>query len=166
MTSIKSFFAKIFAAQVTKKINAWASDPIATQQKVFEQLVSTAKHTTFGKDHNFSALKNHDDFVKNVPVRDYEKLKHYVDQVVAGAPDILWPGKPLYFAKTSGTTSGAKYIPITAPSIKAQVEASRNAVLMYINETGNSDFVDGKWIFLQGSPVLDEKNCIKLGRLS
>ncbi len=166
MTSIKSFFAKIFAAQVTKKINAWASDPIATQQKVFEQLVRTAKHTTFGKDHNFSALKNHDDFVKNVPVRDYEKLKHYVDQVVAGAPDILWPGKPLYFAKTSGTTSGAKYIPITAPSIKAQVEASRNAVLMYINETGNSDFVDGKWIFLQGSPVLDEKNGIKLGRLS
>ena len=166
MTSIKSFFAKIFAAQVTKKINAWASDPIATQQKVFEQLVRTAKHTTFGKDHNFSVLKNHDDFVKNVPVRDYEKLKHYVDQVVAGAPDILWPGKPLYFAKTSGTTSGAKYIPITAPSIKAQVEASRNAVLMYINETGNSDFVDGKWIFLQGSPVLDEKNGIKLGRLS
>ena len=166
MTSIKSFFAKIFAAQVTKKINTWASDPIATQQKVFEQLVRTAKHTTFGKDHNFSALKNHDDFVKNVPVRDYEKLKHYVDQVVAGAPDILWPGKPLYFAKTSGTTSGAKYIPITAPSIKAQVEASRNAVLMYINETGNSDFVDGKWIFLQGSPVLDEKNGIKLGRLS
>jgi len=75
MTSIKSFFAKIFAAQVTKKINAWASDPIATQQKVFEQLVRTAKHTTFGKDHNFSALKNHDDFVKNVPVRDYENYK-------------------------------------------------------------------------------------------
>ena len=166
MTSIKSFFATIFSGQVTKKINAWASEPIDTQQKVFEHLVRTAKHTTFGKEHNFSVLKNHDDFVKNIPVRDYEKLKPYVDQVIAGAPDILWPGKPLYFAKTSGTTSGAKYIPITAPSIKAQVEASRNAVLMYINETGNSAFVDGKWIFLQGSPVLDEKNGIKLGRLS
>jgi len=93
-------------------------------------------------------------------------LKSYVNQVVEGKPDILWPGTPLYFAKTSGTTSGAKYIPITAPSIKAQVEASRNAILMYINETGNSSFVDGKWIFLQGSPVLSEKNGIKLGRLS
>ena len=93
-------------------------------------------------------------------------MKSYVNQVVEGKPDILWPGTPLYFAKTSGTTSGAKYIPITAPSIKAQVEASRNAILMYINETGNSSFVDGKWIFLQGSPVLSEKNGIKLGRLS
>ncbi len=166
MISIKSFFAKIFAAHVTKKINTWASKPIETQDKVFKSLIETAKHTTFGKDHHFSSINNHEDFVKNVPVRDYENLKSYVNQVVEGKSDILWPGTPLYFAKTSGTTSGAKYIPITAPSIKAQVEASRNAILMYINETGNSDFVDGKWIFLQGSPVLSEKNGIKIGRLS
>jgi hypothetical protein len=166
MISIKSFFAKIFAAHVTKKINTWASKPIETQYKVFKSLIETAKHTTFGKDHHFSSINNHEDFVKKVPVRDYENLKSYVNQVVDGRSDILWPGTPLYFAKTSGTTSGAKYIPITAPSIKAQVEASRNAILMYINETGNSDFVDGKWIFLQGSPVLSEKNGIKLGRLS
>ncbi len=166
MISIKSFFAKIFAAHVTKKINTWASKPIETQDKVFKSLIESAKHTTFGKDHHFSSINNHEDFVKKVPVRDYENLKSYVNQVVEGKPDILWPGTPLYFAKTSGTTSGAKYIPITAPSIKAQVEASRNAILMYINETGNSDFVDGKWIFLQGSPVLSEKNGIKLGRLS
>ncbi|MGC6525006.1 MAG: GH3 auxin-responsive promoter family protein [Flavobacteriaceae bacterium] len=166
MTSIKSFFAKIFAAHVTKKINTWASKPIETQDKVFKSLIASAKHTKFGKDHHFSHIKNHEDFVKNVPVRDYENLKPYVNQVIDGEPHVLWPGIPLYFAKTSGTTSGAKYIPITAPSIKAQVEASRNAILMYINETGNSDFVDGKWIFLQGSPVLSEKNGIKLGRLS
>ena len=166
MTSIKSFFAKIFAAYMSKKIKHWASNPIETQHKVFEHLINSAKHTTFGRDHHFSTIKNHDDFVKNVPVRDYENLKFYVDQVVDGKPNILWPGKPLYFAKTSGTTSGSKFIPITAPSIKAQVEASRNAILVYINETGNSGFVDGKWIFLQGSPVLNEKNGIKLGRLS
>ena len=156
----------MFAAHVTKKINTWASKPIETQDKVFKSLIESAKHTTFGKDHHFSSINNHEDFVKKVPVRDYENLKSYVNQVVDGKSDILWPGTPLYFAKTSGTTSGAKYIPITAPSIKAQVEASRNAILMYINETGNSDFVDGKWIFLQGSPVLSEKNGIKLGRLS
>ena len=166
MISIKSFFAKIFAAHVTKKIKTWASKPIETQDKVFKSLIASAKHTTFGKDHHFCSIKNHEDFVKKVPVRDYENLKSYVNQVVEGKPDILWPGTQLYFAKTSGTTSGAKYIPITAPSIKAQVEASRNAILMYINETGNSSFVDGKWIFLQGSPVLSEKNGIKLGRLS
>ena len=166
MTSIKSFFAKIFAAHMSKKIKHWASKPIATQHKVFDHLIDSAKHTTFGRDHHFSTIKNHEDFVKNVPVRDYENLKFYVDQVVDGKPNILWPGKPLYFAKTSGTTSGSKFIPITASSIKAQVEASRNAILVYINETGNSGFVNGKWIFLQGSPVLNEKNGIKLGRLS
>ncbi|WP_373519199.1 GH3 auxin-responsive promoter family protein, partial [Pricia sp.] len=105
-------------------------------------------------------------FAKHVPIRDYEELKPYIEQAVAGQPDVLWPGKPIYFAKTSGTTSGAKYIPITETSIKHQVNASRNAILNYIHETGNADFVNGKMIFLQGSPVLQEKNGIKLGRLS
>ena len=120
----------------------------------------------FGKDHDFISINSHHDFVKRVPVRDYEALKPYVEKVVAGQDNILWKGKPLYFAKTSGTTSGVKYIPITDVSIKAQVEASRNAILLYLNETGKTGFVNGKMIFLQGSPVLTEKNGIKVGRLS
>ena len=101
-----------------------------------------------------------------MPIRDYEAIKPYIKEVVAGEEDILWPGKPIYFAKTSGTTSGAKYIPITSASIKCQVEASRNAILNYVEETGITDFVNGRWIFLQGSPELQEKNGVKLGRLS
>ena len=166
MPSFKSYFAKLFAAKIARKINAWAQNPLQTQERVFKSLIKSASQTTFGKDHAFSQIKNHDDFVSRVPVRDYEDLKPYIHRVVNGESDILWSGKPLYFAKTSGTTSGAKYIPITDVSIKAQVEASRNAVLMYIHETGKSDFVDGQWIFLQGSPVLTEKKGIKTGRLS
>ncbi|WP_026810887.1 GH3 auxin-responsive promoter family protein [Arenibacter latericius] len=164
--SIKSFAAKIFAGIVAKKTAKWVQNPITTQDKVFAFLLSQAKDTSFGKNHNFSQIKSHADFVKNVPVRDYEELKSYVEKVVAGESDVLWPGKPAYFAKTSGTTSGAKYIPITKESIKYQVEASRNAILNYIHETGRADFVDGKMIFLQGSPVMKEKNGIKIGRLS
>ncbi|MFW2375392.1 MAG: GH3 family domain-containing protein, partial [Cellulophaga baltica] len=164
--SIKSLAAKIFAKRIAKKTQKWVDNPVATQEKLLQKLIATAKNTNFGKDHNFEAIRNHDDFVKNVPIRDYEELKPYVEKVVAGAADILWPNKPIYFAKTSGTTSGAKYIPITETSIKHQVEASRNAILNYIEETGNADFVNGKMIFLQGSPVLTEKNGIKLGRLS
>ena len=166
MPSLKSYFAKLFAAKIARKINAWAQNPLQTQERVFKTLIKSASQTAFGKDHAFSQIKTHDDFVSRVPVRDYEALKPYVERVVNGESDILWSGKPLYFAKTSGTTSGAKYIPITDVSIKAQVEASRNAVLMYIHETGKSDFVDGQWIFLQGSPVLSEKKGIKTGRLS
>ncbi len=164
--SLKSFGAKIFARNVTKGVERWVKNPIETQNRVFREIIQKASETQFGKDHNFSSIDSHSDFIKNVPIRDYEELKPYVEQVVDGKENILWPDKPLYFAKTSGTTSGAKYIPITKESIKHQIEASRNAILNYIHETGNTSFVDGKMIFLQGSPEMQEKNGIQLGRLS
>lgn len=164
--SLKSFFAKIFAKKIYRKTQLWATNPIETQQRVFEDLIRQAKTTRFGIDHHFNQIKTFEDFTKNVPVRDYEELKFYIDKVVNGEENILWKGKPLYFAKTSGTTSGAKYIPLTKESMPYHIEAARNAILHYIHETGNADFVDGKMIFLQGSPILDEKNGIKLGRLS
>ncbi|TBW27744.1 GH3 auxin-responsive promoter family protein [Gramella sp. KN1008] len=164
--SIKSFAAKIFAAYIRKKIDKWASDPHGTQDKVFKDLIEKARNTQFGKDHDFYNIKSHSDFVAKVPVRDYEELRYYVDKMVAGEEDVLWPGKPLYYAKTSGTTSGAKYIPLTKESMPTHIHAARNAILCYINDTGNSGFVDGKMIFLQGSPELNEKNGVKLGRLS
>jgi len=164
--SIKSIAAKLFAKKIHTKNQKWITNPVATQLKVFESLISQSKHTLFGNDHHFSEIKNHQDFVKKVPIRDYEALKSYVDKVVAGEENILWKGKPLYFAKTSGTTSGAKYIPLTAASMPYHIEAARNAILSYIHETGKADFVNGKMIFLQGSPILEEKNGVKLGRLS
>jgi len=164
--SLKSIGAKIFAKIITKRINKWANNPIKTQKKVFNKLLLDAKDTSFGKDHGFSKISSFDDFAKQVPIRDYEALKGYVDRVVNGEADVLWPGKPLYFAKTSGTTSGAKYIPLTKASMPAHIEAARNAILCYIHETGKADFVDGKMIFLQGSPEMTEKHGIQIGRLS
>jgi len=164
--SLKSFAAKIFAKNIALKTAKWRDHPIETQEQVFHQLIQKAADTKFGSDHGFDSITSHSDFLARVPIRDYEELKPYVEEVVAGKENILWPGKPIYFAKTSGTTSGAKYIPITKTSIKHQVEASRNAILNYIHETGNADFVNGKMIFLQGSPELVEKNGIQLGRLS
>jgi hypothetical protein len=164
--SLKSFAARLFAWYEDRKATKWINTPVQTQNKVFETLIRKASSTAFGRDHEFKQIQSHKDFVARVPVRDYEALKPYVEKVVEGQADILWPGKPIYFAKTSGTTSGAKYIPITDLSIKEQVKASRNAILNYIQETGHTKFVNGKWIFLQGSPELQEKNGINLGRLS
>ncbi|WP_396169433.1 GH3 auxin-responsive promoter family protein [Flavobacterium sp.] len=164
--SLKPFFAKIFARNIYRKTQLWATNPIETQQRVFEDLIHQAKNTHFGADHHFDQIKTFEDFAKAVPVRDYEGLKPYVDKVVKGEENVLWKGKPLYFAKTSGTTSGAKYIPLTKESMPFHIEAARNAILHYIHETGKADFVDGKMIFLQGSPILEEKNGVKLGRLS
>jgi len=164
--SLKSFGAKILAKKTVKKIQSWTANPVVTQQRVFSQLISKAKNTQFGIDHHFTEIVSPSDFAEKVPIRDYEDLRGYIDRVVAGKEDILWPGKPLYIAKTSGTTSGAKYIPLTKASMPSHIEAARNALLCYINETGNEKFVDGKMIFLQGSPEMTEKNGIKQGRLS
>lgn len=164
--SLKSNASKLFAKIIHKKTQKWVRNPIETQQKVFQKLLKSAKKTVFGEDHNFAEIKTFEAFAKQVPIRDYEALRPYVDRVVKGEEDILWKGKPIYFAKTSGTTSGAKYIPLTAASMPFHIEAARNAILNYIHETGKTDFVDGKMIFLQGSPILEEKNGIKLGRLS
>lgn len=166
MPSIKAALSKPFAKLIAKRINKWASQPVETQDKVFQNLIKEASNTVFGKDHKFNTIQSYEDFKNLVPVRDYEALRPYVERVVKGEENILWKGKPIYFAKTSGTTSGAKYIPITKESMPTHVEAARNAILMYIHETGNTKFVDGKMIFLQGSPILEEKHGIKLGRLS
>ncbi len=163
---LKSFFAKIYAKQITKKVYKWSNKPIETQQKVFKNLITQAKDTTFGNDHQFEQIKSYDDFKSRVPIRDYEAIKPYIEQIKKGKNNVLWKGKPIYFAKTAGTTSGAKYIPITKESMPFQIAAAKEALLLYIANTGKVDFVDGKMIFLQGSPEIEEKNHIKIGRLS
>lgn len=163
---IKSALSKPFAAWVNRQVNRWKNNPIEAQQKVFAQLIQTAKKTAFGIDHGFEHIKNYDDLKRQVPIRDYEQLRPYIDRVVAGEANVLWPGKPLYFAKTSGTTSGVKYIPISKQSMPEHIKAARNALLGYIYETGDASFVNGKMIFLQGSPVLEKKSGIDTGRLS
>ena len=164
--SLRKIVAKQLARRARKTINKWAENPIESQKQVLNQLVQTAKHTDFGKDHGFESIQTHKDFIERVPIADYEGLRPYIDRVVAGEADVLWPGKPLYFAKTSGTTSGTKYIPLTKESMPTHIEAAKNALFCHIAATGDASFVDGKMIFLQGSPILEQKNGIALGRLS
>ena len=164
--SLKSFLATLWASHIRKKIDKWAQNPITTQEKVFKTLIQQAKNTAFGKDHRFAEIHSYEDFVKNVPIRDYEALSPYIERVKNAEENVLWRGKPLYFAKTSGTTSGSKYIPLTKESMPYHIQAARDAILCYIAQTGKADFVSGKMIFLQGSPILEKKNGILLGRLS
>jgi len=139
---------------------------VELQENIFRKLIRKAKYTAFGKDHWFREIKTYDDFISRVPVRDYESMKAYIDRMLNGEMNILWPGEPLYVSKTSGTTSGIKYIPITKDSISNHINSTRNAMLAYIAETGKSDFLNGKLIFISGSPALENKNGLKVGRLS
>jgi len=163
---MKTLIAILFARFIRKKNQNWINNPIEHQQKTFVKLISKSKNTEFGNDHHFSEINSYETFKKNVPVRDYEGLKKYIDRVVSGEKNILWPGKPLYFAKTSGTTSGAKYIPITKSSIKTHVRSARDALLNYFLKSKNYKSINGKHMFLQGSPELTKKNGVFIGRLS
>lgn len=163
---MKAFLSKIYAKCVYKNIRKWSSNPFYTQQNVFKSLITSAENTRFGKEHFFKEIKTYSDFKKNVPIYDYEDLTPYIDEIKQGKPDVLWPGKPIYLSKTSGTTSGTKYIPISKESIHNHIDCAKNALLCYIAETGNTDFVNGKMIFLQGSPELTNNNGIPVGRLS
>lgn len=163
---IKSILAKSLAVFAVMRINKWKNNPITAQNKIFDRLIRHGSNTAYGKDHNFSMINSYEDFKKQVPVAEYEDLKPYIERVVEGEENVLWPGKPLYLAKTSGTTSGVKYIPISKASMPEHVKAARNALFCYIYETGKSDFIDGRIIFLQGSPVMEQKNGIAVGRLS
>ena len=164
--NFKEKLGKIFARLIYLKNKKWIKNPIRYQVKTFDYLVRKATNTSFGRDHFFNNIKTYDDFKENVPIKDYEDIKHYIDKIFSGESNVLWPGKPIYFAKTSGTTSGLKYIPITKESMRTHIISARDSLLNYIHETGNSSFINGKHIFLQGSPILEEKNGIRIGRLS
>lgn len=164
--SIITFIAKQFAQYIRKKLNKESEQALEIQLKLMQQLLAKAAQTDFGKAHEFSKIRSYDDFKKHIPIRDYEQLKSFIDVAVGGKANVLWPGKPLYWSKTSGTTSGVKYIPITKESIPYHINSARNALLCYIAQTGNARFLNGKLIFLSGSPQLDVKNGIPTGRLS
>ena len=163
----KAQLSKPFARWALRGLRRRTADPVAAQDAVFRELMLQGAQTAFGREHGLHADMSVADFRAAVPVRDYEGLKPWMDRAVAGEESVVWPGKPLYFCKTSGTTSGAKYIPLTRESLPNHIGSARNALLAYIAETGKADFVDGKMIFLQGSPTLAETpGGVPLGRLS
>tara|TARA_B100002052_G_scaffold43020_1_gene35745 strand:+ start:382148 stop:383683 length:1536 start_codon:yes stop_codon:yes gene_type:complete len=164
--SIKSFLSVFLARHVVRKNLVWKNNAVLCQQKMMRKLVMRAKNTDFGLDHSFSKIKTYNDFKKNIPLRDYEGLKPYINKIIAGKSGVLWPNKPIYFCKTSGTTSGSKFIPITKESMPFHLKAAKDAILTYILESKNTNIVNGKMIFLQGSPVLKRTGNILTGRLS
>lgn len=164
--NIKSFLAKPFATYIYAKVRKGMATALQDQDAILKELLKVGKTTEFGKEHGLDKVGTYPEFRQAVPIRDYEQLKPYIDRVKEGKHNILWKGKPLYLAKTSGTTSGTKYIPISKESIGHHFNSSRNAVLCYVAETGNTRFFDGKLIFLSGSPELERVGGIPTGRLS
>jgi hypothetical protein len=164
--NLKSLLAKPFAHYIANKVKKEAKQAVEDQASIFKTLLKVVKNTQFGKDHGLNEVEDYEGFKKAVPIRDYEQFVPYINMVKEGKHNILWKGLPIYFAKTSGTTSGVKYIPITKDSIDNHINTARNALLCYMAETGNTGFASGKLIFLSGSPELERVGGIATGRLS
>ena len=163
---IKSLLAKPFANYIYKGIRKGVGTAVQDQETILKDLLKVVKSTEFGAEHHLADVNNHSTFTEAVPIRDYEQFKPYIEKIKEGRHNILWKGKPIYLAKTSGTTSGVKYIPISKESISNHINSARNALLSYMAETGNTAFADGRLIFLSGSPVLERIADIPTGRLS
>jgi len=164
--NLKSLLAKPFAQYIYKQIKRNSAHALADQDAILKQLLKVGKGTEFGKEHRFNEIADYQSFQTAIPLRDYEAFKPFIERIKEGRENVLWKGKPIYFAKTSGTTSGVKYIPITKDSIPNHINTARNALLCYMAETGNTAFAGGKMIFLSGSPVLERVGGIPTGRLS
>lgn len=163
---LKSIAVRLAAAYTVPGIYREHKRAVQLQRETLHNLLQGAQNTVFGKEHHFSSRIAYNDFVRTVPIRDYEGFKSYIERIADGEKDVLWQGAPIYFCKSSGTTSGTKYIPLTKESISEQIRAARNALFCYVHETGNASFFDKKMIFLQGSPQLDKHGKIPSGRLS
>jgi hypothetical protein len=163
---IKAALIRPLAWWTARRIAHWSAHAVEAQQRQFRQLIDKASHTAFGRDHHFRDMHTYDDFKARVPLRDYEQIRPYIDRIKAGEQDVLWPGRPRYFAKTSGTTSGTKYIPLTTESLPNHFGTARNALFNHIALSGRASWLDGQMIFLSGSPVLEDVGGIPTGRLS
>lgn len=165
-----NFFKKnaalIWAKKHVRKAEDFKKNAERDQENLLLSLVHTAQKTLFGREHDFENIHTVKEFQDRVPVADYEDLKPYIERVKKGQANILWTETPEYFAKTSGTTSGSKYIPISKEGMPFQIAGAQSALFHYISKKNNADFVNGKMIFLQGSPELEEVFGIKTGRLS
>src|SRR6202012_4323204 len=163
---IKSFLARPFAFYMYKAIQKGMTTAIADQEAILKELLRVGSKTVFGTEHRLGEVKTYEEFKQAIPIRDYEQFSSYISLIKEGRHNVLWKGLPIYFAKTSGTTSGIKYIPISKESISNHINTARNALLCYMASTGNSAFASGKMIFLSGSPELERVGGIPTGRLS
>jgi len=162
----KSIISKPYCNWIARDTTKWTANAVDDQDKIMKKLVKKARNTKFGKDHRFDSITDHTSFAEKIPLRDYEDLRQYIDMILDGNADVLWPGRPKYLAKTSGTTSGVKYIPITKDSMPNHMHTATSAFLNIASQSGMEDVLDGRVMFLSGSPEMDSKAGIPTGRLS
>ncbi len=162
----KSKLIMPYARLIVRKEKYWMARALEAQERTFRYLLHQGRRTAFGRDHDFASIRDYESFKKQVPLRGYEEIKPYIERILEGEISVLWPGMPEYFSKTSGTTSGTKYIPLSKEAIPTHINSARNALMFYVVEKNDASVFDGKIMFISGSPKLEQRGNIRIGRLS
>lgn len=152
-----SAFTKWYQKQITSQLSL--------QEEMFHKLMSMARKTYFGQQNQFNQISCYDSYKQYSKVNYYQDYKDYISLILDGKKDVLWPGKPLYFAKSSGSTGYPKLIPITKASFFNQVKAYSLPFLSYAKHS-SIRFVNKAFLFLSASQKLEKQGTFKVGRIS
>tara|TARA_B110000438_G_scaffold80320_1_gene80318 strand:- start:13510 stop:15033 length:1524 start_codon:yes stop_codon:yes gene_type:complete len=133
--------------------------PFETQKRNFKYLINKGENTKFGSDHFFQKIKNYTDFSDKIPVRNYEDLFPYIEEIRSGGENILWPGETKLFAKSSGTTNAkSKFIPLSKDALyNCHYKGGKDMLALYLNNNIDSKMFNGKGIVIGGSQNIGTK---------
>lgn len=143
--------------------------PVEVQEDVRKRLVESARNTEWGKRYGYSSLQSADDFRERVPVSTYEQLQPYIDRVMRGEQQVLWPSDIRWFAKSSGTTNDrSKFIPVSEEALEdCHFKAGKDLLSMYCNLNPETKMFSGKGLTIGGSHQISQLNAdAKYGDLS
>lgn len=152
MEIVNSFMAWLFKNRL-KQIEFFKNNPVQVQQEIFDELLEAGQRTQFGRKYDFQSIKDYQTFAERVPIHDYESLKPYIDQTMAGEQHVLWNSPIEWFAKSSGTTSSrSKYIPVSTESLEeCHYKGGKDLVSIYVKNNPNTKMFSGKNLAIGGS---------------
>jgi len=164
--ALSSFILKILAQKQYKKSSLMQASAIKDQSVVLKTILKRGARSLFARDLNLSKKTTYHKFKQNTPITDYEYIKPYVRKISEGKKNVLTQGAPAYFAITSGTTSGTKYIPLTKEMMSFQTQAIKELLLLYAYQANSYIISNVGMMFIQGSPELKYFNQIPYAKLS
>ena len=139
------------------QIDLFRKYPLEVQHEVFVKLIENGEDTIFGKHHGFDSIKNYEQFNQQVPIQEYDDLKPYVDRLMSGEQNLLWPNEIKWFAKSSGTTAAkSKYIPVSKEALEdCHYKGGKDLLSLFINANPESDVYNGKSFVVGGSSTIN-----------
>lgn len=159
MSLIHSIVSWVMKQRV-HQIELFLKYPHEVQLDWFKKLIQTARDTEFGKQHSFKDISNYRQFAEQIPVRDYEALKPYIERMMMGEQNVLWSTEIRWFAKSSGTTSDkSKFIPLSQESLEeCHFKGGKDMLAIYCNNHPESKIFSGKGLTLGGSHQINVKS--------